>query len=211
MKLQRLFYLVLVVLFISCAAIVIAQENTAYKLTSAQQSKVVLKGKSSLHPYSASAATVNVAGLVETKQPDGTLESLAGATVRQLHVIIPVAGLKSNKKELDKNLHEDLKVKTHPEITFKLSEFQMPSVAPSDDSIPITLKGSLSVAGVEKPVMLNAQISYQKDGIHVTGSTPLQMTDFGIKPRKFMLMMKVENQVVVDFDFVINPNELILN
>jgi polyisoprenoid-binding protein YceI len=211
MNLQRVFGALAVVAVILYGAGPSSAENQIYKLTWSPQSKVVLKGNSSLHPFTVPASSLNLTGTIELKEQFNSLNSLLTGRIQELQVVIPVAGLKSGKKELDKNLYQDLKGKTHPEITFRLSDFQLPAVVPVGNALPITLKGSLSVAGVEKAITIESRVSQNADGMHVTGKAPLLMTDFGIKPRKFMMVMKVDNQVIVEFDFVINAQSQILN
>jgi hypothetical protein len=59
----------------------------------------------------------------------------------------------------------------------------------------------LQIAAVEKPIELDAVGVTDGKVLHVTGVKQLLMTDYGVKPPKFMLgVMSVSDPITVHFD-----------
>ena len=62
----------------------------------------------------------------------------------------------------------------------------------------------LRIAGVEREVALDAEDQRRDAALVVTGSLPLLMTDYGIKPPTAMLgMLKTDPKVTVSFETVL--------
>ena len=58
--------------------------------------------------------------------------------------------------------------------------------------------GTLTVAGVERPIELVLDVKEQSGALHVSGSRDLLMTDFGIKPpTMFMGMLKTDDKITI--------------
>jgi polyisoprenoid-binding protein YceI len=141
-----------------------------------------LEGDSTLHPYKSTATVV----------------AIAGADFKSFEVVIDAQGLKSGQAALDRNMYAALKAQEHPKITFRAASYEMSQAS-------VTLQGALTVAGVEKPVTLQAALELAPDGMRVQGSKELLMSDFSIKPPKMFLgALKVRDRVVVHFDVTLD-------
>ncbi len=158
-------------------------------------SKLWIEGNSTLHAWSATATQLRLTGSAKPAEAPMRWNFTA------LTVTVPVRGLKSGTEGLDKNMYEDLKAARYPEITFRLKSCQ-PAGERGAEGIPVRVEGWLSIAGVEKLVSFSATWESAGQRIRVRGTAELNMTDFGIKPRTFMVVMKVDNRVVVHFDVV---------
>ncbi len=171
----------------------IACSAVAQKLVLQPGSTLTIEGTSTLHAWKAAATELALAGHA-TASPGPLRWTLVDAVLR-----IPVHGLKSGTEGLDRNMYEDLKAERYPVITFRLKEC-LPAGEPKGSEIPVRVTGWLTVAGKERLVEIPATWVTQGQRIRVMGSTTLRMTDFGIKPRTFMVVMKVHDPVRVDFD-----------
>lgn len=158
--------------------------------------EMAVTGTSSLHDWESEATQLTVAGSLALE--DGTLKTGQDAfTVR-----IPVSGIVSPHKRMDRLTYEALKSKEHPSITYRLRELE-----PLGDG-KLRATGELTIAGSAQPLAMEVLSEAQSDGtIQVTGSAPLAMTDFGIKPPSLMLgAIKVGDDINVTFTLTINLN-----
>jgi|GEM_PF-659932 hypothetical protein len=158
-------------------------------------SRLWLEGNSTLHPYSVEATRLLLEGTVEPSS--GPLNW----RIVELKVRIPVAGLKSGIEGLDRNMYRDLKADQHPEIRFILTGYTTLSPTSAEGNT-IQARGRLLVAGVERDIELQAQLTISGNEIRVEGSKELFMTDFGITPRRFLGFMRVDNKITVRFALV---------
>ena len=151
-----------------------------------------ISGTSTMHPYTVSTKTLKVAsgiaGAADVKallQPDA-LQNFA--------VQIPINTFVSDKDGLTKQMAKALKADKHPVITFKLTGYTV-------EAATIKANGTLTVAGVEKPIDIALDVKEQAGALHVRGSRELLMTTFGIKPpTMFMGMLKTDDKVTIKFE-----------
>ena len=165
--------------------------------------RITISGTSNIHAYTASTTTVRVtrAQLTgELEGPDMWSNALKPGAVEAFEIAIPAATLTSPRDGLDKNMHEALKVKDHPDIVFRLLRFEPGSGAPG------TLRGIgvLQIAGVEREVSFDVTTQREGSTLKVQGRLLLLMTDFGIKPPVAMLgMLKTDPKVAITFETVL--------
>lgn len=175
------------------------------RLTMRQGSTLWLEGRSTLHGFKSTAATLVVEAPLAAPV-DATGADLVPALMKSLSglkVTVPVAGLRSGKDGLDKNMRKALRAGEHPEITFHLEPGTATATA-AGDRVRVRTKGTLTVAGQARPVELDVEAAATPEGVVVTGAEPLLMTDFGIKPPTFMLgAMKTDDKVTVHFRLVL--------
>ena len=149
-----------------------------------------LEGDSTLHAYRSEATRLE---LEFSWKGAATLGSPASLSLR-----VPVAGLKSEHKGLDKNLRKALAADEHPDIVFALSSYAVE--ASSDGRRTIVADGALSVAGVTKTRELRATLEEKDGALVLEGEHALLMTDFGVKPPTALLgTVRAKNRVVVRF------------
>jgi polyisoprenoid-binding protein YceI len=173
--------------------------GTAPAPLSVASARVSLDGTSSLHAYTASTTQVRVSGIDIAGMPTGDLLEyvLQPGALTGFEVVIPAASLSSPKDGIDKNMHKALKVAEHPDIRFRLRALE-----PSDGGYRAV--GFLTIAGVEKEVVLNLQVQRKGSTLAVTGGTDLVMTDFGVKPPKAMLgMIRTDPKVRISIELVL--------
>jgi polyisoprenoid-binding protein YceI len=173
-----------------------AAEGGPLTLTSA---RVSLAGTSNIHAYTASTTDVRVTAIELSGTPSGDVlaYALEPGALKAFDVVIPAASLKSEKSDLNKNMHKALKVQEFAEITFRLRALEGTAGA-------YRAVGTLTVAGVEKDVTLALQVDRKGGALAVTGTTDLLMTDYGITPPKAMLgMLKTNPKVQITIELVL--------
>ncbi len=175
------------------------------------RSKLWIEGDSTLHRFSARA--LSFAARFSSK--DAAAKSLADLILNGkaggLELSVPVAKLSSGEKGLDKNMRAALKEKEAPAIVFRMSRYTTGDVVrgpgPSHPGqFPIRAHGTLSIAGKEREVDVDATCTAGLDGARLSGSYRLLMSDYGVTPPTFMLgALKVKDPIVVRYDFILKP------
>jgi polyisoprenoid-binding protein YceI len=164
--------------------------------------RVSLDGTSSLHAFTASTTDVRVTAMDLAGTPNGDLLDyvLQPGGLKGFEVSIPAASLSSPKDGIDKNMHKALKVEEHPHIRFRLLALE-----PAAGAHRAT--GLLTIAGVEKEVVLTLQVQRKGSTLEVTGATDLLMTDFGVKPPKAMLgMIRTDPKLHIRIELVLGSS-----
>ncbi len=166
-----------------------------------------LDGDSSLHRYRAKALGME-AGVgmdparVATSAQASDLEALIrGHFIKTFHLIVPVDKLSSGEKGLDDNMRKALKASQYKDIRFQMDSYDVMASPAGGAALSMTLHGHLSLAGVERKVDILATGVRVKDGIRISGSKNLLMTDYQIKPPTMMLgAIKTKNLITVKFN-----------
>ena len=115
----------------------------------------------------------------------------------------PVHSLKSGKSGMDSKAYDAMKAKTGSNIVYTASSS---TVTPgSGNRFSVKSNGSLTIAGVSKPVTLTAACMVKADGsITCTGTDKLLMSDYQISPPTYMMgALKTGNSLTVDFTMVV--------
>lgn len=160
---------------------------SADRFSPATGSSIKVEGTSTLHEWKMESAAIN-----------GTLDSTAPSAV----VTIPVVSLKSTHTKMDKLMAEALKAKDHPQIRYELVEANVPA---NVNTFTIKTKGKLTIAGVTREIVMDVQGARSSDGKYVlTGTAPVKMTTFGVKPPTAMMgTIKTGDDVTVTFRWVV--------
>jgi polyisoprenoid-binding protein YceI len=99
--------------------------------------------------------------------------TVAGNVINNVKFSMPATNLKSTKgKMLDNKAYKALKTDKAPNITFTVATLNIGKSS---------LKGSLSVAGVTKNVVVSVNVVKNGASYRITGSSNLKMSDFGMQ------------------------------
>lgn len=164
--------------------------------------KVTVTGTTNVHGYTAETTTVQLAG-VKTGAFDGDLWALVEkpALVEAFGIVIPAASLHSTKDGIDKNMHKALNVAQHKNITYTVKTLE------SRGAGALRANGTLTIAGVSKPVVLDLKAQRAGSNLSVVGEIPLDMTDYGVKPPKAMMgMMRTDPKITIRIELVLKPS-----
>lgn len=165
----------------------VLRAQTAYKIAESKNNNMKLSGTSTLHDWTMNAQVFN-------SEAQFALTGRQISSLKALTFSLAIADLKSGESGLDKNAYKALKTTT---ITYKLS-----SATINNDIIKT--RGSLTIAGVTKEVTIDVRAIVNADEtITCTGSEKLNMTEYGVKPPKFMLgAMKTGDAITLEFTLV---------
>jgi polyisoprenoid-binding protein YceI len=159
-------------------------------------SSITLKGTSTLHDYECN-----------THAFEGTIAiNPLNLTFTAADISIPVLEIHSGNSSLDDKMYDALKASQYPKIQFSLiSSDSIPETRPDIPDSVIHVQGTLTIAGKQKRINLQAYCTKHGNGtLTVHGTKKLLMTDFGIDPPTFMLgVLKTGNEVTVEFSLVL--------
>ena len=176
------------------ASLLLATVAGAARYAPATGSSVTIEGTSTLHAWTMTGATIK--GQIDAASPDNA----------KVIVTIPVTSIKSEHSKMDKLMAEALKARQHPEIRYELLQSSLTKGSP-EANFAVTAKGKLTIAGVSRDVELAVTGARNAEGKYVlTGSAPLKMTEFGIKPPTAMMgTIKTGDDVKVTFRWIVEP------
>jgi polyisoprenoid-binding protein YceI len=156
-----------------------------------QAAQLILRGTSNLHDWESKATQVTIQG--QFNQANGSFQGVEG-----LVVTVPVKSIKSEKgKTMDGKTYDALLADAHPNIVFTATKVSVSGAA-------ISATGNLRIAGKTQPATLKAQWKAIADGVQISGSYALKMTDFGISPPTALMgTMKTGDAVTLEYSFLL--------
>ena len=148
---------------------------------------MTIYGTTNVHNFDTKVTLASGELVINAKQP------------QSLTIEIPVKGIKSKEKLMDSKTYEAFNGDKNPNITFKSTEINSVKVDGVDINVKVT--GNLTIAGVTKKVALTAVGKIIKPGVYeFSGSIPVKMTDYKMKPPTAMLgMMKVGDDIKLKY------------
>jgi polyisoprenoid-binding protein YceI len=144
-------------------------------------SEVKIDGTSNIHDWTVKGAIIS-GSMVVSSAFDKDLKSLS--PVPKVEVTIPVRSLKSGNKRMDEVMQEHMNMKEHAQIKYELTGMTLKSDPKSPNGpAEYTSTGDLTVSGVKKSIEFPITIErVDASNLKITGTVPLKMTDFSIKP-----------------------------
>ena len=165
------------------------------------ESRLWVAGTSTVRSFQCQAGAFDAK--VESAGADAVAAVLAGQkAVSSVEVTVPAEKLDCRNGTMNEHLRKAIKAKEFPTVVFRASSYDL---ARTSDSVSVTLNGSLTLGGVEKPITVKAFAKPGDNGtLIVSGTREVRMTEFGLKPPTLMLgTMKVDEKITVGFDVVL--------
>lgn len=164
------------------------------------ESRIWVGGTSSVRGWECRATTFD---LKVESSANASASVMAGEkAVASADLAIPVDKMECGNGQMNGHMRKALKMEEHPQIAFRMASYELTR---SGDSLIVTVAGSLTMGGTEKPIELTMLASTTPDGaLRVAGTYLLKMTEYGLKPPTLMFgRIKVHDQVKVGFDLVL--------
>ena len=121
-----------------------------------------------------------------------------GSRLTALNLSIPVKSIDCGHGDMNRNLQKTMHADQHPTVTFRMTSYEAQR---KGDSYDATMKGMLTINGVEKPVEVRASVTPDSSGgASIVGSAPLRTTDYDVQPVKVMLgTLRTSPDVTITF------------
>lgn len=112
-----------------------------------------------------------------------------------------------DRKEIEKRTRgEVLELARYPQILFQATARSANAISPG--RYWIRLDGTLSLHGLTRPLVVEAEFQVFEDGIRLRGESGLKMSNFGIKPVTALGgSIKLKDEVKLSFDLAGLPVE----
>ena len=179
----------LVTLVLVSSRVIAAPDSAVPGAITLKAARLTIDGTSTMHDYSLVTTTLKV---ISTLAEGVTL--LQPGALQTFELQIPVNSFSSDKDGLKKKMLETMKADKHPVITFALGDYTV-------EGAVVRATGTLTVAGVAKPIDLELNVKETQTGLQVAGTRAVSMKEFGIKPpTMFMGMLKTNDQVTIKFE-----------
>ena len=151
-------------------------------------SKLWMDGTSNVHDWTVEAAEMDAFVEVMLSFPASLPGSTGTIEVSRVEVFVPIAGLKSGHRIMDKKMAAALKAPHQPTIHFKLHEGGIsPGIQNESGSYNLAIRGVLEIAGVANDIEMEVHVKFLSDGrLTIKGRKALKMSDFGIEPPKVL-------------------------
>lgn len=183
------------------ALVTVMAASTRAPLDVQPESRLWISGTSTVRSFQCQASSFDAK--VESAGSDAIASILAGEkAVSTVEVTVPAEKLDCRNGTMNEHMRKALKAKENPTIVFRASSYDL---AKSDDGMAVTLNGTLTLGGVQKPIAIKANAKRNAEGaLIVSGTREIRMTEFELKPPTLMLgTMKVDEKITVGFDVVL--------
>lgn len=159
-------------------------------------STVKIDGTSSLHAWNMTSNSGDTQAIFSIK--DGKITGISSLTVT-----VDATSLKSSRSGLDKNAYKALNTSKGKTITYKMSSG---TVTPSGANYVIKTEGTLTIAGVSKPLTLTSTVNLNaNNSIAAKGSTKFKMSTYGVKPPTVMMgTIKTGDEITLTYETLLN-------
>ncbi len=130
-------------------------------------------------------------------------ESLAAEKTKGLYEIpLPVAGFEANNQMLYRNFQALLKANVYPSIIIGIGYHQLLDFLNGENYTVQKIK--ITMAGITREYPVSCTVnSCSENLVYITGYKHIKLTDFDIDPpERFQGLIKVENDVMINFGFV---------
>ncbi|HEY0931327.1 MAG TPA: YceI family protein [Gemmatimonas sp.] len=189
------------VLLVASGALMLiaATPNAVNPLTLREGSRLWFEGTSTVRSWSCTADRIDAA--INASETAVSAAVLEGRKVEgSVSLDFPVAKLECKNGTMNEHMRKALKATDNPTIRFALEGYDLTKASTVNGS----LRGSLRMAGEDKPIAVPVQFAPADGGLRVTGKVPLNMKEWGIKPPTLMLgTLKVGETVTVNFDLLL--------
>ncbi len=168
-------------------------------LTLQPESKLWVEGKSSIKDFTCKAPDVSA---VVEGSANAVAQVAAGEKgIQTVKVTVTSDKMECGNGTMNEHMKKALKVEEFPTIQFKLSSYDVSKGAEGSTG---TLKGMLTLGGVQKPISIPAESRTDGGAMHVTGAYEVKMSDYELKPPSLMFgRIKVRDAVNVKFDLLL--------
>lgn len=144
-------------------------------------SKAKIAGTSSVHDWTMESIVIGGFMEVDADFPASAFTN-ANAARPKAESFMPVRSFKSYAKRMDEVMQEQMDEPKHKRIEYKLIELKPKSASGSTGAFQFEAVGALTVKGMTRTNTMPVTIEKKDGKIKVTATTPLKMTDFGVKP-----------------------------
>lgn len=131
--------------------------------------------------------------------------SSAGRFDATSKIVIDVTRLKSDRERRDDYVQEQLlETAQYPSVTLvPLNIKGLPASLPRSGTYPIEITANLTVKGVTRVTTWKGRATFAPNTVTGHVSTTITFDQFGLKKPNVMMVLSLEDEVVLDYDFTL--------
>ncbi|MBY9077446.1 YceI family protein [Paenibacillus sp. HN-1] len=121
---------------------------------------------------------------------------------------VDMSGLDSGNGQRDEHVKSDdfLAIGTYPESAFTAASFsELPKEWTEGTSVPVEIKGNLTVKGISKEVVFKSEAAYSGGQLLLSGTTQVTFSDFGMT-NPHNVVLETENEFEVRLELVLTKS-----
>lgn len=121
---------------------------------------------------------------------------------------VDMSALDSGNGQRDEHVKsaDFLDASTHPDSTFKVKSFsKLPAEWKEGTAVPVEMKGTLTVKGIDKDVTFDTQAVYNKGQLLLSGTTTVTFGDFGMK-NPHNVVLSTQNDLKVRLELALTKS-----
>ena len=164
-----------------------------------QEGKITIKGTATIYGNWSCQGDADI-----QTTPGEALAPVPGfpGGVQSTLVKVTVKNIECGDGTMNKHMRKALKEKEFPEIQFHTNRYTL-----NENGDVVKAAGELTIAGVTKPVELDASlVSVPDGGFRVEGKVDIEMPDYDVKPPSLLFgTLKVAPDVSIQYDANIAP------
>jgi hypothetical protein len=172
-------------------------------IDAAPGSSLTIRGSTTIGARWHCASTEIASTVTLSVEPSGDGEAPL-TTVRGVTIRMPVSGLRCQSGPMERAMLHAMRADQDSASTVIVGRFaaHLSSVVHATEPSGAHLDGTLTVAGVERPVVLVASIQPQPDGsILVRSSVPLTLSTFAISPPSLLFgAVRARDEITIEVD-----------
>ena len=130
---------------------------------------------------------------------------LQDGVIQPSTVEVDLTTLRSDQSRRDNQVQRVLDTRNHPKAVFRIQGAEGDPVLTEGDEVPIRLKGTMTIKGVDRPLTFAGTGSFADGVLALTAQAAFAMTDFGVNPPNIANFVAVEDEVTVAVTFVGQP------
>jgi len=161
-------------------------------------SSITINGTSTLFDWEVKAEKHRGSILINAKKSNKSF--LKKGNISALSITVKAEDILSERGEtMDNKMHRALKKDKHPKILYTLAS-STKFILINKTKRTIKVAGAITIAGVEKIIISNLEVSFANGILTLLGAIPLKLSDFDIDPPSAMFgQIETGNDITVNF------------
>lgn len=202
----------LVVLLLGAASVAlsVAEEATIRYDSQPNSSTCSMDGTSTMHDWTMTTAIISGYIEADANFPESALSNPAAASPKVV-ANMPVRAFKSGKKTMDEKMQEHMQADKFGRIEYRLISLKPKSKPGATGPLEFDALGTLTIVGKTVTNTMPVTIEKKDGKLKVVGSTPLKMTDYGLKAPEISLLglpaISVGDDLKIKFEWALAPKK----
>ena len=202
----------LVTLLLGAASLALSSAEDAAVRYDAQPggSTCSMDGTSTMHDWTMKTAIISGYIEADANFPESALTNTAAASPKVV-ANLPVRAFKSDKAKMDEKMQEHMQTDKFLRIEYRLISLKPKSKPGATGPVEFDALGTLTIVGKTVTNTMPVTIEKKDGKLKVVGSTPLKMTDYGLKAPVISLLgiptISVGNELKIKFEWALAPKK----